>query len=44
MRNAIENLLPLIFQFKDVQCDELWAFVQMKEKTKTTQGANILKG
>ena len=39
----LENLMPRIFQFRDVQCDELWGYVQMKEKTKTTKGADCLK-
>jgi transposase-like protein len=30
----LENLVRSV-AVKDVQCDELWAFVQMKEKTKT---------
>jgi transposase-like protein/IS1 family transposase len=30
----LENLIRNV-PVKDVQCDELWAFVQMKEKTKT---------
>lgn len=30
----LENLIRSV-PVKDVQCDELWAFVQMKEKTKT---------
>jgi hypothetical protein len=30
----LENLIRNV-PVRDVQCDELWAFVQMKEKTKT---------
>lgn len=30
----LENLIRNV-PGKDVQCDELWAYVQMKEKTKT---------
>jgi transposase-like protein len=38
----LENLVRNV-PVKDVQCDELWAFVQMKEKTKTRKALTTEK-
>ena len=38
----LENLVRNV-PVKDVQCDELWAFVQMKEKTKTKKALTTEK-
>lgn len=38
----LENLIRNV-PVKDVQCDELWAFVQMKEKTKTRKALTTEK-
>jgi transposase-like protein/IS1 family transposase len=38
----LENLIRNV-PVKDVQCDELWAFVQMKEKTKTKKALTTEK-
>ena len=38
----LENLIKDV-PVRDVQCDELWAFVQMKEKTKTRKALTTEK-
>jgi IS1 family transposase len=38
----LENLIRNV-PVKDLQCDELWAFVQMKEKTKTRKALTTEK-